>query len=230
MVSKASEDLPEPDRPVMTTSESRGRTTLTSLRLCSRAPETTMEFCRDDIRLPSSLRRAPDGKIEHRFDLPATSVRCAAWSAGIRPAGRRRARAGRGPPGAAQLRERPGDERRHAGLQLDERGVCLTALGGIIRIRLRERPAARVPATDVALPLVAGAHAEPAQRVVEGRRDTGAGAAGRAALRPEEHPALALPQQHLRLPGGHLAPLARRRARVLHLHGVDDVLVAVPAA
>src|ERR1700759_1117925 len=46
MVSKASDDLPEPDSPVMTTSESRGSSTVTSLRLCSRAPVTTMEFWR----------------------------------------------------------------------------------------------------------------------------------------------------------------------------------------
>src|ERR1700722_10413548 len=42
MVSKASEDLPEPDRPVMTVSESRGITTSTFFRLCSRAPRTWM--------------------------------------------------------------------------------------------------------------------------------------------------------------------------------------------
>src|SRR3954453_5214600 len=38
MVSKASEDLPEPDSPVNTTSLSRGILTSTFLRLCSRAP------------------------------------------------------------------------------------------------------------------------------------------------------------------------------------------------
>src|SRR6185369_7604543 len=38
MVSKASEDLPEPDRPVNTTSWSRGMSTSTFFRLCSRAP------------------------------------------------------------------------------------------------------------------------------------------------------------------------------------------------
>src|SRR6478752_3941231 len=57
MVSKASEDLPEPDRPVMTTRLSRGSSTVTSLRLCSRAPVTTIWFWRLDIRPPSSLRR-----------------------------------------------------------------------------------------------------------------------------------------------------------------------------
>src|SRR5271167_540502 len=42
MVSNAKEDLPEPDRPVITVSESRGTTTSTFLRLCSRAPRTWM--------------------------------------------------------------------------------------------------------------------------------------------------------------------------------------------
>src|SRR5271154_4059775 len=38
MVSKASEDFPEPDSPVKTTSLSRGISTSTFFRLCSRAP------------------------------------------------------------------------------------------------------------------------------------------------------------------------------------------------
>src|ERR1700682_5410703 len=38
MVSKASDDFPEPDSPVKTTSRSRGITRSTFLRLCSRAP------------------------------------------------------------------------------------------------------------------------------------------------------------------------------------------------
>src|SRR5689334_6872090 len=42
MVSKARLDLPEPDRPVMTTSWSRGISRSTFLRLCSRAPRTTI--------------------------------------------------------------------------------------------------------------------------------------------------------------------------------------------
>src|SRR6476646_3015880 len=42
MVSKASDDLPEPERPVNTTSLSRGMARSTFLRLCSRAPLTTM--------------------------------------------------------------------------------------------------------------------------------------------------------------------------------------------
>jgi hypothetical protein len=42
MVSNANDDLPEPDRPVMTTSLSRGISTVMFLRLCSRAPTTTI--------------------------------------------------------------------------------------------------------------------------------------------------------------------------------------------
>jgi hypothetical protein len=38
MVSKAKEDLPEPERPVITTSLSRGMSKSIFLRLCSRAP------------------------------------------------------------------------------------------------------------------------------------------------------------------------------------------------
>src|SRR5690348_2033096 len=44
MVSKAREDLPEPESPVMTTSLSRGISTSMFLRLCSRAPLTTILF------------------------------------------------------------------------------------------------------------------------------------------------------------------------------------------
>src|SRR5688500_8776576 len=40
MVSKASDDLPAPDRPVITVSVSRGMSTARFLRLCSRAPRT----------------------------------------------------------------------------------------------------------------------------------------------------------------------------------------------
>src|SRR5260370_27434195 len=42
MVSKARLDLPEPDRPVITTSLSRGISTDIFLRLCTRAPFTAM--------------------------------------------------------------------------------------------------------------------------------------------------------------------------------------------
>src|ERR1700683_416643 len=42
MVSKASEDLPEPDRPVNTTSRARGVSRYISLRVSSRAPRMAM--------------------------------------------------------------------------------------------------------------------------------------------------------------------------------------------
>src|SRR6266436_6875132 len=41
MVSKAREDLPDPERPVITVRELRGISTLMFLRLCWRAPRTT---------------------------------------------------------------------------------------------------------------------------------------------------------------------------------------------
>ncbi len=41
MVSKASEDFPEPDNPVKTIMAFRGKSSETFLRLCSRAPRTT---------------------------------------------------------------------------------------------------------------------------------------------------------------------------------------------
>src|SRR5712691_10551485 len=45
MVSKASDDFPEPDSPVKTTSLSRGIVRSMSLRLCSRAPLITISVC-----------------------------------------------------------------------------------------------------------------------------------------------------------------------------------------
>src|SRR3954462_342506 len=44
MVSKASDDLPDPLRPVMTTSLSRGRSTSMFFKLCSRAPRTVIDL------------------------------------------------------------------------------------------------------------------------------------------------------------------------------------------
>src|SRR5690349_7595303 len=62
MVSKASEDLPEPDRPVNTMSRSRGRSSEMFRRLCSRAPRITRE---------SDTRADPIGVVrshgEHLF-------------------------------------------------------------------------------------------------------------------------------------------------------------------
>src|SRR6267143_3017063 len=45
MVSKASDDFPEPDSPVKTTSLSRGMVRSMSFRLCSRAPLITISVC-----------------------------------------------------------------------------------------------------------------------------------------------------------------------------------------
>src|SRR5215208_5001353 len=99
MVSKASEDLPEPDRPVMTTSESRGSSTVTSLRLCSREPATTMDSWRD-IRLLLSLR----GRTTEKPNA------CS-------PAGERRpALCGSEEPRVLELRAQVAEERLHAEL------------------------------------------------------------------------------------------------------------------
>src|SRR5882724_8352784 len=74
MVSKASEDLPDPDSPVMTTSLSRGISTSTFLRLCSRAPRTEMDFCMECSKLkrlamaiatsPCKRQPLPPGEID----------------------------------------------------------------------------------------------------------------------------------------------------------------------
>src|SRR4051812_37006330 len=58
MVSKASEDFPDPDNPVSTMSLSRGRSRLMLRRLCSRAPRITR---RSDTK-PEPIRgRSPSG-------------------------------------------------------------------------------------------------------------------------------------------------------------------------
>src|SRR5829696_9285386 len=69
MVSNASDDLPEPDSPVMTTSASRGIATVTSLRLCSRAPETTIWACRDTRPSVRNGRTEPSNTCSHPFAL-----------------------------------------------------------------------------------------------------------------------------------------------------------------
>ncbi len=56
MVSKASDDLPEPDSPVMTVRLSRGMSTSTFLRLCSRAPRTLMLPAIWLLRTPAASR------------------------------------------------------------------------------------------------------------------------------------------------------------------------------
>src|SRR6266581_7740970 len=59
MVSKASDDFPEPDSPVKTTSLSRGMVRSMSLRLCSRAPLITIAVCWRDL-LPAAFFSATD--------------------------------------------------------------------------------------------------------------------------------------------------------------------------
>src|SRR2546427_3871298 len=72
MVSKASDDFPEPDNPVKTTSLSRGMVRSMSLRLCSRAPRMTISVCcpaafsdlaMDPRPHPARLRLAPHPRL-----------------------------------------------------------------------------------------------------------------------------------------------------------------------
>src|SRR2546421_1095843 len=67
MVSKARDDLPDPDSPVSTMSLSRGSSRLTLRRLCSRAPRITRR---------SDTRAEP---IWSMLSSGGTSVRCDAW-------------------------------------------------------------------------------------------------------------------------------------------------------
>src|SRR5882757_7844049 len=56
MVSKASEDLPEPERPVMTVSLLRGISTLMFFRLCWRAPRTVILLMLITKKIPPAHR------------------------------------------------------------------------------------------------------------------------------------------------------------------------------
>src|SRR5437764_15127980 len=66
MVSKASDDLPEPDTPVMTTNLLRGTTTSIFLRLCSRAPRMTIDSMWNDpnVKALGGCSRLP--RVERR--------------------------------------------------------------------------------------------------------------------------------------------------------------------
>src|SRR5262245_6723722 len=55
IVSKARLDLPEPESPVKTMRESRGRSSEMSLRLCSRAPRTMSFSCTCQSSIPCSV-------------------------------------------------------------------------------------------------------------------------------------------------------------------------------
>src|SRR3954464_14915151 len=63
MVSKASEDWPEPDSPVRTMSWLRGRSTSTFLRLWTRAPRTVIQSC--DMSNSQESRRVPKLLVYH---------------------------------------------------------------------------------------------------------------------------------------------------------------------
>src|SRR5262249_62117556 len=68
-VPKASDDLPEPDRPVSTTSRSRGMSTSMLLRLCARAPRTVMIPARFTA-LPAQRRPHPgDDRLDRALIL-----------------------------------------------------------------------------------------------------------------------------------------------------------------
>src|SRR5450432_1692652 len=62
MVSKARLLFPEPESPVSTTSSPRGISTLTSFRLCSRAPRTRMKRVCSYMRFAKNHPRHPRAK------------------------------------------------------------------------------------------------------------------------------------------------------------------------
>src|SRR5882762_127671 len=73
IVSNASDDLPEPERPVITVNLSRGMSTSMFLRLCWRAPRTVMRSIA--IRL-EAVRLSPQRRIlsgAEPYILTATS-------------------------------------------------------------------------------------------------------------------------------------------------------------
>src|SRR6202521_2743972 len=87
MVSKASDDFPEPDSPVKTTSLSRGMVRSMSFRLCSRAPLITISVCwptlpaggsflsaTDACPHPAGLRLAPRARLGGGRRRQAVSV------------------------------------------------------------------------------------------------------------------------------------------------------------
>src|ERR1019366_6392163 len=121
IVSKASDDLPEPLGPVKTTILPRGRLTLTFLRLCCRAPTTTR---RSTVKV-TDLARIPRS-------LPPLAP----------PPPRPRARSG--PPVCGRLCGRRGEPGRR-GDEADERRLRYGTLGpgprdGEGRVRIVQRP------------------------------------------------------------------------------------------
>src|SRR3954470_9768460 len=75
MVSNASDDLPEPDRPVMTTSLCRGMSTSIFLRLWTRAPRTEIHSCAMGIIDCSTRQRDSSAVCRLRRQLPGGAAR-----------------------------------------------------------------------------------------------------------------------------------------------------------
>lgn len=74
MVSKAKDDLPEPDRPVKTMSELRGSSMETFLRLCSRAPRT-MSLSIVTKPQPLPLNEVPSSKsLSHLVNVQQLQI------------------------------------------------------------------------------------------------------------------------------------------------------------
>src|SRR5580704_13037051 len=75
MVSNASDDLPDPDRPVMTTSLCRGMSTSMFLRLWTRAPRTAIHLCAmvEPCR-PAFCRMCETFTLSRQCSLETTAV------------------------------------------------------------------------------------------------------------------------------------------------------------
>src|SRR3990172_8421955 len=100
MVSKASDDLPDPETPVITVSVFRGISRLMFLRLCSRAPRMTM--CVLDMAWHQLLSRQ-DGCRRRAGAAAAGELRprrrrARSRNPSARPGSRRTSAAGNGPP------------------------------------------------------------------------------------------------------------------------------------
>src|SRR5216683_1714971 len=100
MVSKARLDLPDPDSPVKTIRESLGRSSETSLRLCSRAPRTTRRSA-TALRFPRSTRlfEGLGGRVAMLSG--GSDKNWGSWSCRVAPgpAGTTRCRSATRPPG-----------------------------------------------------------------------------------------------------------------------------------
>src|SRR5262249_9958502 len=129
MVSKASEDLPEPERPVNTTSLSRGISTSMFLRLCSRAPRIVI------------ARRLEPAFCCWRFALITSSIRVAlkeSQKRAIAPTSRR------GSPGTGIGANGYGSERRKNGGGFPEGVANRQRIVGALAASGSRRPAEQV--------------------------------------------------------------------------------------